>query len=448
MIRIIHNVTVFTNCENDTILQDKAVVVKNAFIDEIVPVETAFRTYPGAERLDGRGRLLMPGLINTHMHFYSTFARGLSLPRQPENFFEILKMLWWKLDTSLDEEGIYYSALLPAIAAVKGGVTAVIDHHASPNAVDGSLDAIEDALVKVGLRGVLCYEISDRDGAEVAQKGLAENERYIKKCAGRHADNPDHPYDALVGLHASFTLEDRTLEEAVAIASATGSGCHIHVAEDPVDEEKTRRRYHSGVIERLSRAGVISKKGIAAHCIHLNENEKDLLGESGVNVVHNPRSNMNNAVGRTDVSGLLRRGMCLGLGTDGMSGKLIPDLQAAFLLHKHHLQDCNIGWDETHRMVLQNNPEILQRVSGQKAGKIAKDYRADLILLDYFPPTEMTSENFWGHFLFGIADADVLTTIINGRIVMKDNILPGIDEAEIASKAREVSKRTWQRFYN
>jgi len=436
---LIHNSTIFTNDEHNTILKGQAVVVENCRIKKIGGESALQKKYPGFKKIDGAGRLLMPGLINAHMHFYSTFARGLALRETPRNFHEILQMLWWKLDSALDSDGVYYSALVPAITAVKKGVTAVIDHHAGPHAADGSLDRIEEALAKAGMRGILCYEVSDRDGKEFTGKGLRENERYIKKCRAAKEKNPDFPFDAMMGLHASFTLDDDSLAQAAELSASLQRGCHIHLLEDAVDL--------SSILERLIKFGILKENSIAAHAIHLQEEEKDVLAGSGAMVVHNPQSNMNNAVGRTDIFGLLKRGVLLGIGTDGMTPDLRPDVRTANLLHKHDLKNANAGWQEIQQMFLKNNPEIYRRISGQLVGKIAPGYLADLILIDYYPPTPLTPDNFWGHFLFGIADAPVDTTIINGKIVMEKKQLSHIDEQKIAFEAAKVAEKVWDRFY-
>ncbi len=443
---LIHNAEIFTNDKKNTLLAGQAAVIAGSRIIEIGEASAMRKKHPEAERLDGRGRLLMPGLINAHMHFYGTYARGLALKGTPKNFHEILQMLWWKLDSALDAEAVYFSALIPAITAVKKGVTAVIDHHASPNAVEGSLDRIEAALALAGLRGILCYEVSDRDGQEISRKGLQENERYIRKCRSEKQKNPDHLFDAMMGLHASFTLDDDSLQQAGEISRTLQRGCHIHLLEDEVDYQLTQEKYHANLIDRLCEYGILGPQSIAAHGIHLTESEKDILAQTGAMVAHNPQSNMNNAVGRTDIFGLLKRGVLAGIGSDGMSADLRPDIRAAHLLHKHDLKNSNLGWQEIQQMALKNNPEIYRRISGQPVGKIAPGYLADLILIDYDPPTPMAPENFWGHFLFGIADAPVNTTIVNGRIVMQNGELPGIDEAKIAAESRKVAERVWNRF--
>ncbi|RMF57320.1 MAG: putative aminohydrolase SsnA [Calditrichaeota bacterium] len=444
---LIHNATIFTNDDDNTILQDVSLVIEGNRIIEVGPRLELVERYRDYRRINAAGKLVMPGLINTHNHFYSTFARGLSLPVTPRNFHEILKFLWWKLDKALDLEAVYYSALVMALGAVKGGVTAVIDHHASPNAVEGSLDQIEEALSLVGLRGILCYEISDRDGIEVRKEGLLENERFARKCELERQEDPDYPFDAMVGLHASFTLEDETLELAAELSNTLGKGCHIHLLEDQVDQRITREKYEYGVVARLLKFGILGEKSLTAHGIYLNEQGMGILADTGTMLAHNPRSNMNNAVGRADIFAMLDQGILVGLGSDGMSGSITPDILTAYLLHKHDLKNPNVGWSEIEELALKNNPEIFLRISGQKVGKIIPGYLADVIIVDYYPPTPMTSENFWGHVLFGILEAPVDTSIINGRLVMENKIFPDIDEEEIAAEAHMVAQEVWRRFY-
>ena len=442
---LIHNVTIYTN-DDAGVISNGAVLLDGTRIKAVGDAATLMATHSDVERLDGEGRLLMPGLSNTHMHFYGMYARGMSLNQTPYNFHEILKYLWWALDKVLDDEAVYYSALIPAITSVKKGVTSVIDHHASPNWCDGSLDRIEDALAQVGLRGILCYETSDRDGKAIRDAGLAENERYIRKCMAAKSADPDHLFDAMMGLHASFTLDDDSLEQAVGIATDLGRGCHIHMLEDYCDETFTREKYGRGVVERLHHFGVLGNKSITAHGIFLDDHGRDLLAQRDTIVVHQAQSNMNNAVGRADVFPLLEKGVTVGIGTDGMTPDLRREVMTGYLMHKHHVSDNNLGWVEYEQMAMRNNYAIYERLSGQKIGRIAPDYLADLILVDYYPPTAFSAGSFWGHFLFGLVDADVDTTIINGRIVMQNKIVLGVDEAAIAAQSREVAKRVWKRY--
>lgn len=443
---IIKHATVFTNDDDNRMLADHAVVIEGASIREIVPSQDASARYAKYEQIDAGGKLVMPGFINVHMHFYGTFARGMAVVATPRNFPEILSMLWWKLDSALDLESIYYSTIVPAISAIKSGITAVIDHHASPQAVEGSLDKVEEAMDRVGLRGILCYEVSDRDGKPIRDLGLQENARYISKCEKAREKDAYYPHDGMVGLHASFTLDDDSLNQAAELCQTFKRGCHIHMLEGSTDAEQTWLKYKSRVVERLQRHCILGPKTIAAHAIYLDEFDMDVLAQTGSIVAHNPQSNMNNAVGRSDIFGLLRRGILLGLGTDGMTPDIKPDVRAGYLMHKHHLHDSNVGWNEIQQMLFKNNPAIYRRLTGQKVGRIEPGYLADMIVVDYYPPTPLSSENFWGHFLFGIIDAAVDTSIINGKIVMRDRQLLQIDEAMIAAASNLCAQRVWKRL--
>lgn len=443
---LLTNVTIFPNSAEPTLLQGHAVAITRHLIAAVGPEAELRRAFPQHPEVDGGGRLLMPGLINAHNHFYGTFARGLALSVQPQNFGEILKYLWWRLDSSLDLDAVYYSALLPAMLAAKVGVTTIIDHHASPQATDGSLDRIEEALTLVGMRGILCYEVSDRDGPDARRAGLVENARYIRKCQKARAANPAHLFDGLVGLHAAFTLDDETLAAAADLTRQLDRGVHVHVLEDPIDERVCREKYGAGAVERLEQHGLLGPRSIAGHAIHVDAAGADLLAHSDTLIVHNPQSNMNNAVGRADIFGLLGRGLTVGLGTDGMTPDIRAEARAAYLLHRHHLRTPTVGWAEIQKMLLGNNPAMVERLTGQKIGRIAPDYLADIILLDYYPPTPIDGGNFWGHFLFGLVDAPVHTTIINGRVVMHQGVVDHLDEAAIAAAARQSAARVWQRF--
>ena len=444
---LIHNVTIFTNNGDNRVIADGAVAVDGTRIVAVGTGAELAGRYGEFERLDGNGRLLMPGLTNAHMHFYGMYARGMSLRQTPHNFHEILQYLWWALDKVLDDEAVYYSALIPAITAVRHGVTSMIDHHASPNACAGSLDRIEEALTQVGVRGLLCYETSDRDGKGIRDAGLAENERYIRKCQAAKAANPDHLFDGMMGLHASFTLDDDSLEQAVAIASGLNRGCHVHMLEDFVDETLTREKYGRSVVERLAHFGVLDSRSIPAHGIFLDDAGRKLLADSNTIVVHQAQSNMNNAVGRADVFALLNAGVTVGIGTDGMTPDLRREAMTGYLLHKHHMSDNNLGWVEYETMTMKNNPAIYQRLTGQPVGRVEASYLADLILLDYYPPTAFNGGNFWGHFLFGLVDADVDTTLVNGKIIMRHKQIAHLDEAAIAAGSRKVAERVWRNYH-
>ena len=395
--------------------------------------------FPGAESIDCSGKIILPGFICTHHHFYSTMARGMSIPGEPaSNFVEILERLWWKVDRALDEEDITLSAQVPLIECIRNGTTTVIDHHASPSMRDGSLDLIENAVRQAGIRASLCYEVSDRN---TAGGGVAENKRFIKKVG-----KGDGQIAAMMGMHASFTLSDATIDECVGIAREAGVGCHIHVAEDAADREDSLAKYHVPTVKRLDNLGVTGEKSIFVHCVHIDEAEMDILAATGTSVVHNPESNMNNAVGVTPLFKLLKRGVLVGLGTDGMGSDMLAQMRCAYLLHRLANHDPRVAFLEAPQLLLQNNAAIAERQFGITLGEIAEGRPADLAIMDYQPPTPLSEANFLGHLIFGLVDATVDTTVCKGKILMQGKQILSMDEAQIAARSRELAPKMWKRL--
>src|SRR5512143_3060637 len=292
-------------------------------------------------------------------------ARGMAIRGQPAaNFVEILERLWWKVDRALAEEDITLSAQIPLIECIRNGTTTVIDHHASPGLRDGSLDLIENAVRQAGIRASLCYEVWDRN---VMGGGLEENERFIKKIG-----KGDGQIAAMMGLHASFTLSDETLETCVGIARDAGVGCHVHVAEDLADREDSLNKYGMPTVHRLDKMGASGAKSLFIHCVHIDESEMDLIAATNTAVVHNPESNMNNAVGVTRIFDLLKRGVLLGLGTDGMGSDMLVQMRTAYLLHRLANKDPRVAFMEAPQMLLGNNAQIVERQFGLRLGEIAE----------------------------------------------------------------------------
>jgi len=396
------------------------------------------------ERIDGEGRLAIPGLINSHTHLYSSLARGMAIPDySPKTFTQILEGLWWRLDKGLDRASVRASALVGAIEAARCGITTMIDHHASPNAIEGSLEIVKECVSdSVGLRGAFCYEVSDRDGMDKARAGIDENLRFLSSATGDPAST------ALFGLHASFTLSDETLERVAAVIPE-GAGIHIHVAEGPEDEVECERKYGMRIIERLDRFGLLRKNSILAHCLHLDEGEKDLLAERGSIVVHNPRSNMNNAVGTFDLPGYSRRNVLIGLGTDGLGANMLAELFTAAILQKHATGDpLAAPFPVLFDLLFSNNRKIVNRVLGIDVGLLAPRYPADIALIDYLPPTPLDPDNLLGHLLFGLAVHSLRVTdlFVVGQPIIRGGRFVEIDEEAEYALAREEAKRLWERI--
>ncbi len=406
--------------------------------------------YPNAERLDAQGMLVLPGLICAHTHFYGAFARGMSLPGEPAtNFPEILEKLWWRLDKALWPADVHASALVCLVDAIRHGTTTLIDHHASQNHISGSLDEIARAVDQAGVRACLCYEVTDRDGDEAAREGIRENARFIGLARARQADG-DHRIAATFGLHASLTLSDDTLRSCVALARELGTGFHLHVAEDKADVRDSLRRSGLRVVERLKKAGVLGPSTLAVHCVHVDRIETELLLDSGTMVVHNARSNMNNAVGTADLPWMLKIGIPVGLGNDGFSNNMFSEMAVAYLAHKQAQGDPRtLPANQVTQMVWDHNARIARAFFpglGPKFGALAIGAPADVILVDYDPPTPLTAGNLPWHVIFGIDGTGVDTTIVGGRVLMRHRELQTLDEAAIVAKARELADRLWRRI--
>ncbi len=392
-----------------------------------------------SDALDVKGQIIMPGFICTHSHIYSAFARGMGLKgSSPSNFTEILEMLWWRLDKTLSLEDIYYSALVTLMECAKNGVTTLFDHHASPNSISGSLDVIERAFLEIGLRGTLCYEVSDRDGKAKALEGIEENLRYIKKDK-----NP--LVKGLFGLHASFTLSDETLKLCSEKGNEIGAGFHIHAAEGEADLIAAQSKDHLGVVQRLNKYNILKDNSILAHCIHILPEEIELLKKT--QVVHNPESNMNNAVGYCDVEALCQKGVLVGLGSDGFSSNPFRAMDCCYVLHKHCKATPQTMFpSRVTELAILNNRKIASKYFDVPLGVIEEGAQADLIVLDYKPYTPINSDNFDGHLIFGINSNHIVHTMVEGRFVVKDRILCSMDEDEIYQKAMELASKVWKRF--
>lgn len=439
---LITNATVVT-LSDAGILSNHAIYIEHGSIQAIGPSAQLSAQYPTAEVLDADGCLLMPGNICAHTHFYGAYARGMAIPGpSPKDFPEILQRLWWPLDKALDRDTVRMSALVCLVDAIKHGTTFLIDHHASPNCIDGSLDIIADAVEQAGVRAVLCYEVTDRDGPEKAEAGIAENVRFIKAAKNRPL------VEATFGLHASLTLSDDTLVACVDAADKLGVGFHIHVAEHEADEYDSLAKSGQRVVHRLNDAGVLGEKSLVAHVVHCDAWELSTLRHSGTWVTHQPRSNMNNAVGAADIDTMLAGGMKLCLGNDGFSNNMWAEWKAAYLLQKITHRDPRRGaGDGIARIALENNARLAQNFNPSLIfGKIAVGAVADIIIVDYNPYTPLTVGNLPWHILFGFEASMVKTTIVNGRILMKDRQLLTLDERAIAAEALAYAPSLWERY--
>jgi putative selenium metabolism protein SsnA len=443
---LITNARLVTWEDQNQVLENHALYIEGDRIAEIGPQQELISKHPEAERLDAAGQYVMPGNICAHTHFYGAYARGMAIPGPaPKDFPEILRRLWWPLDKSLSLEDVRSSALVCLVDAVRHGTTTLIDHHASPNAIDGSLDVIAEAVEQSGLRAVLCYEVTDRDGQEKAQAGIQENVRFIEKAAQN--EYTGGRVRATFGLHASLTLSGETLDQCRA-AAPEGVGFHIHGAEHEADEEDSLAKSGKRVVQRLNDHGILGPNTILAHAVHVDEDEMDLLASSRTWVTHQPRSNMNNGVGAARVDRLLDRGIPVCLGNDGFSNAMWEEWKAAYLMHKVTRRDPRaMPGDQVARLGVYNNA-ALARVFFPEAplGMLAPGAYADLIFVDYHPYTPLHAGNLPWHIVFGFHESMITTTIASGNVLMKDRQVLNFDVEAIAARARELAPGVWERY--
>ncbi len=328
-----------------------------------------------------------PGLVCAHHHLYSALARGMPAPpRTPTTFIEILEQVWWRIDVALDLEMLRWSAMLGALEALECGTTAIVDHHESPSVIEGSLDVIADACRAVGVRVVCAYGVTDRHGADGARRGLDENERFLRG-GGR----------GLVGVHAAFTCSDETLEAAAGLARDLGVGVHIHVAEGTVDSNAGKRL-----------AALADESWLLVHAVHL---EQDLPGT----IAHNPRSNMNNAVGYAKPAS---RSNLIVLGTDGIGADMLDEFRLAYVRHRE---------DE-----LEASPEAAWSWL-ENGWQLVPEARGDVVRWSY------DAMDPWS--LAFTTDVRAVDVEIDGEVVLRDGIATRVDSSEVRAKAAEQAVR-------
>ena len=363
-------------------------------------------------RLDASGCLVMPGLVIAHTHLYAALARGMAAPGPTRSFQEILERVWWRLDAALDEDSLRASAEEALLDAALSGATVVIDHHESPSFIGGSLDVLAQAARTVGVTVALSYGATDRHGPRGAANGLAECERAIREGL-----------PAMVGLHAGFTVSDETLRAAVDLAKSTAAWLHVHAAEDRCDVES---------FKRLDRVGAIGPRTLLAHGVHLSPRERARVEEAGAWIAHNPRSNLQNAVGYADVRTL---GSRVALGTDGMDGDLFTEARVAHLCARKAYGPEG-GIDAV--SLLAKSQCLADAAVGPRPG--------DWIVLEYDPPTPLTAATLAGHVLFGLGTRHVRDVVVNGEAIVEGRRSTRVDGARVHARAREQAVRVWERM--
>ena len=441
MIMFGNGVVVTRDAQRPLINGGAVAVGDDGLISALGPTQKLRREYPGAHFVDARGGLIMPGLINLHHHAYYTLARGLRpRPGAGKGLPALLEGRWWRLDRAMNLEDVYHGAAAAFLECVHSGVTTVFDHHASYGAVTGSLSEISRAADELGLRACLCYEVSDREGESKCRAAIQENVDFIREASRRG----DGMRCGMMGMHAGFTLSDRTLEACMEALPAT-SGCHIHVAECLEDTTHSLQTYGKSVVRRLRERGVLGRQTLAAHCIHLNWEDVQILRETDTAVIHCPRSNMCNAAGAADVTEYSRARVGLGLGTDGEAADMLGELAAASALCRHSSQNPDAGFEELPRALFTSNAAFANRFFETPLGVLKPGAAGDVIVLDYRPPTPLTAENLDLHLLAAAGTARVSTTAAAGKLLMEYGVLLCADEEKLLDGARKQAADLWRR---
>ena len=436
---LVGNGRLITRDEAFPYAEDGAVALDGEVIKEVGALSELRAKYPNAEFVDARGGVIMPGLINVHTHIYSGLARGLSIDGfNPTNFLEVLDGQWWYIDRHLTLDGTRACAYATVLDCIRDGVTTIFDHHASFCEIPGSLFAIKDVCQELGIRANLCYEVSERDGAEKCGQAIRENADFARWAK----EQDDDMIKAMFGGHALFTISDKTFEQMVK-ANDGMTGFHIHVAEGMNDVYDSLRNYGCRPVNRLLYNGVLGEKTMLGHCIHISPAEMDILKETGTMVCHNPESNMGNAVGCSPVLPLFQKGILIGLGTDAYTHDMLESLKVLLPMQRHNACLPNVGWREATGMLFENNAKICARYFKKPLGVLKPGAAADVIIMDYKPFTPFSDENIDGHMIFGMTGRQCQTTIAGGKVLMQDRVLVGIDEEAENAHILEAAKKLW-----
>ena len=437
--QVLYNGRLITRDPLQPYFEKGAVAFEGTKIAEVGEEAALLAKYPDAKRIDAKGGVIMPAFINAHTHIYSALARGLSIVgNNPTNFYEVLDGTWWAIDRKLTLKGTKASADALYIDCIKQGVTTIFDHHASYCEIPGSLFEIAKSAKEFGIRSCLCYEVSDRDGEEKCLQAIKENADFITYCEEQN----DPMLKAMFGGHALFTISDKTFDRMVE-ANNGRTGYHIHVSEGMNDVYDSLLNYGRRPVQRLQDHGILGSKTILGHCIHVNTAEIEIIKETDTMVVNNPESNMGNAVGICPVLPLYKNGILLGMGTDAYTNDMLESLKVALCSQRSNACMPNVAWCEVTDMLFKNNAKIGARYFPDELGVLKAGAAADIIVMDYKPFTPFSDANIDGHMIFGMTGRQCQTTIGNGKVLMLDRELQGIDEEAVNAHILEEAKKLW-----
>lgn len=400
----------------------------------IVEIGEGLEAAPDETLEDLRGHWVMPGLVCGHTHLYSALSCGMPMPAEaPISFGDMLDKVWWRLDRALDREAVQISASVGAVAALRVGVTTLIDHHASPNAIDESLLVIDDSLEQVGLRRVLCYEVTDRGGVDRMEAGLKAHEQLLSRPIGK---NSDGKRAVLIGAHANFTCSDETLRRCASMAKDAGVGLHIHVAEAMDDAILI----NENPVLRLERLGALREGSILAHCVHSSPDDLKRIAGAGAWIAHQPRSNMNNSVGYAPVGSFPENTI---LGTDGIGADMLTEVQTAW----YQGQEGKIGWGPQRWLqMMQQGTRFAGQQLGASLGQMAVGAAADLVVLNPPPGPPLTANNLAAAVIFRMSPHQIRHVMIHGTWRLRDQNVTSLSTQSLNEHSQEVAQAIWTRM--
>lgn len=385
------------------------------------------------EIIELNNKIVTKPLINFHEHSYSKLAKGFKIKSNLESFDKILSDYWWKEDLCLDEESIYYSALLTGIDSIKNGIGIIFDHHSSPNFVEGSLEILSKAYETLYIKNVLCYEISDRNNKVICNKSIDENFDFIQK----NKQNSK----GMIGLHASFTLEDDTLKKIAEYNKNINAGIHVHICEGTEDTELSLLKYGKRPLNRFIDFGLCNSKSIFAHGVNLNNEELKYLENQNIALAINIDSNLNNAVGVHNYKQVINNLVLTG--TDGMHQNIFKSFKNLFLVSRLN----GLSFEQSFNFI--KNIYFKSNIFANKYFKLNKlqvNDDADLVIWDYIPPTPADKENIWSHIIYGLTESKVQHFIHNGMFLLKNYNLTIIDEADVNINAKKSALDLFSKF--
>lgn len=439
---IITGPAIFTNDTSLGLLESGAILIGNGQVLDIGPLDKLRQAHPDAAVENLGSGLITPGLVNLHHHLYSSFARGWAVPGEPpQDFAQILERVWWRLDKALGRDDIYYSAIIGLCESIQSGVTAVADHHASQCTVKGSLELIAEAFNLIGLRGSICFELSDREGEKVFDAALKESVSALSKWpVGVRGER----ISAMVGLHASLTLSDDSLKKIADATKLYDAGYHFHLAEDAIDQKESLAKYGIRATERFAQFGLLNEKSLAVHGVHLEKHEIELLRNAKVNLALCPRSNQNNAVGFA--RWWEYDGVSIGWGSDGIGSDILNEAKSALYLSRHIKRDPDFGFGLVGDIMRNGNPNIYAKLTGQKIGRLVPGYPADIVFWRYHAPTPINADNILGHYLYGLYCQKADSVWVDGQRILKGGQFVNLDYEKLMAESRELAKALWKRI--